>query len=256
MRSFTAAFSRRCCARSKLFIVSLTEDESTANIGALIRKQEPLCGPCPNFGAMPVRWPYIRQQRPFAMADGRTALVFENVLRLGTVAPIDVQSVSFAAATSQIELSGIRDEPVRNDVDYLTDNRVYCLRCFRAGGLFHSRVGYTEPARKATLNCIPPAMNGMRVVSNTTKRTVNYGSPTSMSCSAVAVVCVYGSGCGVCARSFCIRRGYPAAGTSAAGLGASATECAFDGKNLGKHVGGYLLFEFELTDLVKWGEDG
>jgi hypothetical protein len=39
------------------------------------------------------------------MADGRAALAFENVLRLGTVTPIDVQSVSFAAATSQIELS-------------------------------------------------------------------------------------------------------------------------------------------------------
>ena len=35
-------------------------------------------------------------------------------------------------------------ELVRNDVDYLTDNRVYCVRCFRVG-LFHNRVGYTEP---------------------------------------------------------------------------------------------------------------
>ena len=33
------------------------------------------------------------------------------------------------------------------------------------------------------------------------------------------------------------------------------TEFLFDGKNLGKHVGGYMPFEFELTDLVKWGEE-
>ena len=33
------------------------------------------------------------------------------------------------------------------------------------------------------------------------------------------------------------------------------TEFSFDGKNLGKHVGGYMPFEFELTDLVKWGEE-
>ena len=36
-------------------------------------------------------------------------------------------------------------ELVRNDVDYPTDNQIYCSRCFRVG-LFHSRVGgYTEP---------------------------------------------------------------------------------------------------------------
>ena len=40
-----------------------------------------------------------------AIADGRIAFAFEKVLRLGTVTPIDVQSASFAAATSQIELS-------------------------------------------------------------------------------------------------------------------------------------------------------
>ena len=55
-----------------------------------------------------------------------------------------------------VRIRGFRDELVRNDVawndiDYLTDNRVYCLRCFRVG-IFHTRVGYTEPARKATLN--------------------------------------------------------------------------------------------------------
>ena len=52
----------------------------------------------------------------------------------------------------------------RNDVDYLRDNRVYCLRCFRVG-LFHNCVGYTEPARKATFNRIPPVTNGVPVIS-------------------------------------------------------------------------------------------
>lgn len=52
-----------------LSVVSLTEDESTANIGALIWKREPLCGPLPNFGAMPTRWlnvwlfPVIREKK-------------------------------------------------------------------------------------------------------------------------------------------------------------------------------------------------
>ncbi len=32
------------------------------------------------------------------------------------------------------------------------------------------------------------------------------------------------------------------------------TTCTFDGQTLGTHVGGYVPFEFELTDLVKWGE--
>ena len=32
------------------------------------------------------------------------------------------------------------------------------------------------------------------------------------------------------------------------------TECMFAGDDLGKHSGGYTPFEFELTDLVKWGE--
>ena len=33
------------------------------------------------------------------------------------------------------------------------------------------------------------------------------------------------------------------------------TEFLFDGKPLGRHVGGYTPFEFELTDFVKWGEE-
>ena len=33
------------------------------------------------------------------------------------------------------------------------------------------------------------------------------------------------------------------------------TEFFFDGKPLGRHVGGYTPFEFEITDLVKWGEE-
>ena len=33
------------------------------------------------------------------------------------------------------------------------------------------------------------------------------------------------------------------------------TEFSFDGKTLGKHIGGYTPSEFELTDLVKWGEE-
>ena len=32
------------------------------------------------------------------------------------------------------------------------------------------------------------------------------------------------------------------------------TTCTFDGANLGKHVGGYAPFEYELTEFVKWGE--
>ena len=54
------------------------------------------------------------------------------------------------------------DELARYDVDNLTDYGVYCLRCFRVG-CFHTRVGYTEPARKATLNRIPQVTNGMLV---------------------------------------------------------------------------------------------
>ncbi len=33
------------------------------------------------------------------------------------------------------------------------------------------------------------------------------------------------------------------------------TEFSFDGKPLGRHVGGYTPFEFEITDRVKWGEE-
>ena len=54
------------------------------------------------------------------------------------------------------------DELARYDVDNLTDYGVHCLRCFRVG-CFHTRVGYTEPARKATLNRIPQVTNGMLV---------------------------------------------------------------------------------------------
>jgi hypothetical protein len=80
---------------------------------------------------------------------------------------------------------------VRNDIDYLTDNRVYCLRCFRVG-LFHNRVGYTEPTRKATLNYILQVTNGMLVNSNvnvredsmssTTARTTNHQARTTKFC--------------------------------------------------------------------------
>ena len=52
---FAAAFGRRHRAQSRLLVVSLTAEESTANIGALRRKQWPLCGSLPNFGVMPVR---------------------------------------------------------------------------------------------------------------------------------------------------------------------------------------------------------
>ena len=54
------------------------------------------------------------------------------------------------------------DELVRYDVDNLTDDGVYRLRCFRAG-CFHTRVGYTESARTATLNRIFQVTNGMLV---------------------------------------------------------------------------------------------
>jgi len=33
------------------------------------------------------------------------------------------------------------------------------------------------------------------------------------------------------------------------------TTCTFAGETLGKHVGGYTPFEYELTDLVRWGEE-
>ena len=48
-------------------------------------------------------------------------------------------------------------------IDYLTDNGVDCLRCFR-GGCFHIRVGYPKTSRKATLNRILQVTNGMLVV--------------------------------------------------------------------------------------------
>ena len=32
------------------------------------------------------------------------------------------------------------------------------------------------------------------------------------------------------------------------------TTCTFDGERLGSHAGGYTPFEFELTELVRWGE--
>lgn len=39
------------------------------------------------------------------MSEGRCALAFESVLRMGGVTPIERQRASFARATSQIELS-------------------------------------------------------------------------------------------------------------------------------------------------------
>ena len=39
MWSLAAAFSRRCLAQSKLFMVSLIVDESTANMGAFTLEQ-------------------------------------------------------------------------------------------------------------------------------------------------------------------------------------------------------------------------
>ncbi len=33
------------------------------------------------------------------------------------------------------------------------------------------------------------------------------------------------------------------------------TNCIFDGEDLGKHVGGYTPFEYELTEFVRWGEE-
>lgn len=56
----------------------------------------------------------------------------------------------------------VGEPPMRYDIDTLTDNRVYCPRCFRVG-VFHTRVVYTVPARKATLNRIFQVMNGMLV---------------------------------------------------------------------------------------------
>lgn len=67
------------------------------------------------------------------------------------------------AAQDPVGLRGLGDELVRYDIDYLTDNGVYCLRCFRVG-FFHTRVGYPKPSRKATLNRIPRIMNGTLVI--------------------------------------------------------------------------------------------
>ena len=32
------------------------------------------------------------------------------------------------------------------------------------------------------------------------------------------------------------------------------TECFIDGTPLGKHIGGYTPFEYEITDFIRWGE--
>ena len=69
------------------------------------------------------------------------------------------------AAEDPVGLRGLGDELCRYGVDYLTDDGIYCLRCFR-GCLFHNRVGYPKPSRKATLNCVPQVMNGMLVKDN------------------------------------------------------------------------------------------
>ena len=67
-----------------------------------------------------------------------------------------------AADEDLVGLRGLGDKLRRNGVDYLTDNGVHCLRCFRVG-IFHNRVGYPKTSRKATLNCIPQVTNGMLV---------------------------------------------------------------------------------------------
>ena len=67
------------------------------------------------------------------------------------------------AADDTVFRRRLGDELVRYDVDNLTDYGVYCLRCFRVG-VFHIRVGYTESARKATLNRILQVTNGMLVI--------------------------------------------------------------------------------------------
>lgn len=46
------------------------------------------------------------------------------------------------------------DELRRYRVDYLADDGVYCLRCFRGGCFFHTRVGCPRTSRKATFNRI------------------------------------------------------------------------------------------------------
>ena len=65
------------------------------------------------------------------------------------------------AAEHLVSSRGLGDELVRYQVDYLTDNWVYCLRCFWFG--FHTRVGYTRSSPKATLKFIPQETNGMLV---------------------------------------------------------------------------------------------
>ena len=65
------------------------------------------------------------------------------------------------AAEHLVRSRGFGDELVRYQVDNLTDNWVYCLRCFWFG--FHTRVGYTRSSPKATLKIIPQDTNGMLV---------------------------------------------------------------------------------------------
>ena len=90
-----------------------------------------------------------------------------------------------------------------------TSTKGYPGPCHQASTDYSTK-GYTSTGNK-TCNYYNTAE---QTINNKPKRTINYGSPTNMSCSAVAVVCVYGSGCGVRVRSFCIRREYPVAGTS------------------------------------------
>ena len=103
-----------------------------------------------------------RLVRPRDVADGVERLGLRD---LAVEHRRDVALRRERAAQDPVGLRGLGDELVRYGVDNLTDDWVYCLRCFR-GRLFHIRVGYPKPPRKATLNRILQFTNGMLVYQN------------------------------------------------------------------------------------------
>lgn len=90
-------------------------------------------------------------------------LAHEAEVGVGPVGNRDVPRLEMRCQLGGAHGIVVRDELVRYDVDNLTDYGVFCLRCFRAS-CFHIRVGYTESARKATLNRILQVTNGMLVI--------------------------------------------------------------------------------------------
>ena len=94
-------------------------------------------------------------------------LALENVLRCG----VNTRERSFVAdAAAWNMFGGMR---WRDEVDYLPENGVYCLRCF-LWGCFHNPVGYRKSPADATLNFQPFANAVSEWDANVNKRTVVY----------------------------------------------------------------------------------